>query len=220
MSTGTLFDMQSQMPMFTGVPLVEELRPRVLADLVGLVKVKAALTKWLKAPRSQAFLFVGPPGVGKTVAAECLARELNATTWTVNSQECKVETLQDLCFHMSFVPASGLNGFHCAIINEACLMSTAAENFLLSKLCEGMMKNVVWIFTSNDADTKLSERFLSRCLRMDFNSYGSNSEIEARLRETWDRKMPGIPAPAAIKKCVCGNLRESYNRLELLLLEN
>jgi replication-associated recombination protein RarA len=221
MSTGTLFDMQSQIPMFTGVPLVEELRPKRIADFIGLKGPKAVLTKFIASPRPCAFLFSGPSGCGKTTMGQALALELNATLWEVNSQRCNVAALEEVCYHMAYIPQSGVNGFHLCNVSEADLMSNAAENFLLSKLdSSGMMANVIWVFSGNDVDAKLSERFRSRTLRLDFSPYGSAGEVEAKLREAWDKKMPGIPAPAALKKAVSGNIRDAYQKLEVLMLEN
>lgn len=153
--------------------------------------------------------------------AQALGAELNATVWEISSQRCNVAALEEVCYHMAYIPKSGIDGFHLCNVSEAELMSPAAENFLLSKLdSSGRMANVIWVFSGNDVDEKLSERFRSRTLRLDFSPYGASAEVEAKLREAWERKMPGIPAPAAIKKAVSGNIRESYQRLEVLMLEN
>jgi DNA polymerase III gamma/tau subunit len=48
------------------VRLVEKHRPRRVEDFVGHPRIKAVLSNFVKRPYPQAFLFSGPPGVGKT----------------------------------------------------------------------------------------------------------------------------------------------------------
>ena len=54
------------------VRLVEKFRPHRIEDFVGHPKIKAVLSKFVKDPYPTAFLFIGPPGTGKTVTlVEC-----------------------------------------------------------------------------------------------------------------------------------------------------
>ncbi len=48
------------------MPLSEKYRPRAIADFVGLDKPKRILAKFAANPYPSAWLFIGPPGTGKT----------------------------------------------------------------------------------------------------------------------------------------------------------
>jgi replication-associated recombination protein RarA len=213
----TLFAMDSQRDMEFPVPLTQEFRPMRIEGFIGLEKPKKVLASLVRRPRACALLFVGSSGSGKTTLAQAFSAELNATVWEVNSQECNVERLREVAFHCSFVPKAGLAGYHVVIVNEADCMSDAAAKFLLSKLdSSGQLKNVIWIFTANSTE-RLEERFLSRCLKLDFNSYGAGSEIADFLSRIWQLKAPNAEAPN-FKKLAVGNIRESLQRLECELL--
>ena len=71
-------------------PLSEKYRPRVIGDFAGLEKPKQILGKFAANPYSSAWLFVGPPGVGKTTMALALAEMLRAESHHISSQQCNV----------------------------------------------------------------------------------------------------------------------------------
>ncbi len=195
--------------------LAEEFRPQIIADFAGLEKPKKVLTKLVTNPRECALLFQGAPGTGKTSMAYAYARAIGAEVHHVGSAECKIDTLQELVRMCQYVPLSG--GFHVVIVDEADVMSDTAQKYLLSKLdSTEPCPRTVWIFTCNAID-RLEERFLSRCIKLDFNSYGSSGEIVSLLERIWNQKAPDAPKPN-FKKLACGNVREALMRLESELL--
>jgi replication-associated recombination protein RarA len=201
--------------------LTEEFRPRRIAEFVGLEKPKKILGKLLAQPRSCALLFLGAPGTGKSTLAMAFAAELGAELTHIGSQECKLDVLQDTvsrCQRVAFNFTTGKAAtFHVVLVDESDCMSDAAQKFLLSKLdSTEACPRTLWIFTCNSTD-RLEERFLSRCLKLDFNSYGSGSEIADLLARIWASKAGDAPAPN-FKRMACGNVRESLQRLEVELL--
>ena len=112
--------------------LSEKYRPQRIAEFVGLEKQRKILAKLAANPYASAWLFVGPPGVGKTSMALALGSELNAELHHVGSQKCNLETLETTVRQCNYVPLSG--GFHVVLIDEADAMSEAAQKYLLSKL--------------------------------------------------------------------------------------
>jgi replication-associated recombination protein RarA len=214
----TLFAMDSQTAMDYGRPLTEEFKPTRIADFVGLEKQKRILSNFVKAPKPCAMLFKGASGTGKTALGQALANELDATLWHIGSQECRVDKLAEIVAHCHYIPKAGLKGFHLVLVDEADVMSDAAQKYLLSKL-DGTepCPSTIWVFTANDTE-RLEERFLSRCtVKLDFNSYGSGDAIADFLARVWNVKAGNAEAPN-FKRLACGNVRESLQRLETELL--
>jgi len=214
----TLFAMESQRSIEYPRSLTEEFRPLKIADFVGLPKIKAVLSNLVKAPRNCSLLFQGSPGTGKSTMALAFSKELNADLWHLGSADCRIEKLQETISRCYYIPRAGLNGFHVILVDEIETASPASINFLLSKMdATEPIPNTILIFTCNDSST-LSERFVSRTLKLDFNSYGASSEIISLLEHVWEQKAGGKPQPN-FRKIAVGNVRESLNRLEVALLE-
>ncbi|HVB56283.1 MAG TPA: AAA family ATPase [Candidatus Acidoferrales bacterium] len=194
--------------------LAGKYRPTKLTDFIGLEKQKKVLSKLVASPRPCALTFVGQSGCGKTSLAYAFASEIGAEVHHVGSQQCKVEQLQELVRFCQYIPLSG--GMHVCVVDEADVMSDAAQKYLLSKLDSfEAVPNTIWIFTCNNTD-RLEERFLSRTMLLEFNSYGACSEIAEFLARVW-KSETDAPLPS-LKKIVCGNIRESLSRLEVELL--
>jgi replication-associated recombination protein RarA len=157
------------------VRLSEKYRPRKVAEFVGLPKAKRILAKFAAHPYACSFLFFGPPGVGKTSMAMAMAGEMGAEFHHLGSQKCNLENLEEICRICQYVPLTG--GFHFVLIDEVDSASRAAQLALLSKLdSTDAPKGTVFVFTCNSTDG-LEPRFLSRCLPIDFSSYGMAGEI-------------------------------------------
>jgi replication-associated recombination protein RarA len=196
--------------------LAEKYRPLRIAEFAGLEKPRKIISKLAANPFPSAWLFVGQPGVGKTSMALALAAELGAEVHHIGSQQCKLETLEDIVRRCNYVPLSG--GFHVVICDEADAMSDAAQKYLLSKLDSSEpVPNTIWIFTSNATD-RLEARFLSRCRVLEFSSYGLNGSLVELLRRVWQAESNGAPEPNLERLSRGNNVRECLMRLELELM--
>jgi replication-associated recombination protein RarA len=207
-----------------GLPesLTDAYRPRTLADFVGLAKHKAILSKLAANPKPCALLFTGGPGTGKTSMAFAFARAIVAEVHHVPSQECKLENLQDIaamCHRVAYDFQTGTPcKFHAVILDEADLMSSAAQNYLLSKL-DGSQPcpATFWILTSNGIE-RFEDRFLSRLIQLPkFNRYGTGSDIRDLLARIWQDRANGAPLPD-FSRVPTGNVREALQWLEVELL--
>jgi replication-associated recombination protein RarA len=124
-------------------PLAEKYRPRTIGDFAGLEKPKRILCKFAANPYPSAWLFVGPPGVGKTTMALAMVETLGAELHHIPSQKCNAQAIDDTCRVCAYVPLSG--GFHLVIVDEADRMTPAAQLALLSKLdATDAPPNTVW----------------------------------------------------------------------------
>jgi replication factor C small subunit len=99
------------------MPLAEKYRPRAIADFAGLDKPKRILANFAANPYQSAWIFIGPPGTGKTTMALALAEMLKAEVHHIPSQQCNVANVEDVIRQCWYVPISG--GFHLVLVDEA-----------------------------------------------------------------------------------------------------
>ena len=199
-------------------PLAEKYRPRAIGEFAGLEKPKRILAKFAANPYPSAWLFVGPPGVGKTTMALALAEKLSAELHHIASQQCTVAAVEDVLRQCWYVPMSG--GLHVVLVDEADKMSAAAQLHFLSKLdATAFPPQTIFVFTCNTTDG-LEPRFLSRTRQLEFSSYGIAAEATRLLESIWQREASGENAPnfARIVKESANNIRDALMFLEMELL--
>ena len=200
--------------------LTEKYRPHVLAEFAGLDKQKRILSKFAARPYPSAWLFVGPPGVGKTVMALAMAEEIKAELHHIPSRECDLAAVQDVCRRCWYVPLGG--GFHVVLIDEADRMTEPAQLAFLSKLnSTAFPPNTIFVFTANGTDN-IEPRFQSRCRVIEFGTYGLAQPATDLLRSVWNSEVgdsESVPDFSRIVKQSANNIREALMNLEPKIME-
>ena len=196
--------------------LSEKYRPVRIADFVGLEKQRKIISKLAANPFPSAWLFVGPPGVGKTSMALALAAETGMELHHIPSQQCNVANVDDVIRQCWYVARSG--GFHLVLVDECDAMSSAAQLAFLSKLdATAFPPQTVFIFTANQTE-RLESRFLSRCRVLEFSSYGLGSDLRSLLQRVWQAEAGNAPEPDYAKLASGNNVRQSLMNLELEIM--
>jgi replication-associated recombination protein RarA len=200
--------------------LTEKYRPHSFSDFVGLDKPKRIMSKFAQCPKSDAFLFVGPSGVGKTTMALAFCEAIRGELHHVPSQTCNVETLETVIRQCHYYPSNG-KSFHVVIVDEADRMSKAAQLHLHSKLdATAFPPNTIFIFTANGTDG-LVDSFLSRCKQIAFQSHGLAEPTAELLERIFTQEAPDAtekPNFLRIVRDSQNNVRNAINMLETEIL--
>jgi replication-associated recombination protein RarA len=200
--------------------LTEKYRPTTTSAFLGLDKAKKLCANLIANPFESYFLFVGASGMGKTTLALALADELAAELHHIPSQNCTVDAIERVYSACQYVPMLGKK-WHLILVDEADQMSNAAQLALLSMM-DGTRKapNTIIIYTCNETE-RLQDRFLSRCIQVDFSTYGVAKDAAKLLEQVWmDEAPPTATAPnfARLVKEANNNVRAALMSLQKELM--
>ena len=222
------------------IPLPLKYRPMTFDDVVGQEHVVRTLRHAIEANRiANAYLFIGPRGIGKTTTSRIFAKALNCTSPNgvepcgkcVNCEEIaagrsldvveldaashnKVEDVRPIIESVQFKPVS--SKFKIFIIDECHMLSTAAWNALLKTL-EEPPPHVRFIFATTEGD-KVLATIVSRCQRFDLRRIQTN-DIVSRLRHVCEREKIDAEEDAllAIARGAEGGMRDALSSLDQLV---
>jgi hypothetical protein len=119
-----------------------------------------------------------------------VADQIGAEVRHLGSRQCNFETLEQLCFDCQCVPifralAGSPRALWFIIVDEVDQITETAQYLLLSKLDSTQeVPNTVFVFTCNSTN-KLEARFVSRCIHLDFSTYGMSKQIVEFLEKVW-----------------------------------
>jgi replication factor C subunit 2/4 len=199
--------------------LAEKYRPTKVSDFIGLEKPRKIVEKFSANPKSCAFLFVGPSGTGKTSLALAMCEAVKGELIHIASQHCTVAELEEALRMTAYVPMAGKK-FWFVLVDEADQMTEKAQLALLSKLdATGFPRQTIFVFTCNSIE-RLEARFLSRCMQIEFSSYGMSEDITSFLEHVWHAEGGSADCPdlKRLAKETRNNVRDCLMRLEVELL--
>ena len=208
--------------------------------MVGQDHITRTLQNGVAANRlAQAYLFVGPRGIGKTSTARILAKALNCVNGPTTTpcgicDACKeitdgrsldvieidgasnngVENIRDLRDNAAYVPARG--PYKIYLIDEVHMLSTGAFNALLKTL-EEPPPHVKFIFATTEAQ-KLPATITSRCQRFDLRRIPADLIAKHLTFIAKSEKISLDPAAAeTIARGAEGGLRDAESMLDQMV---
>lgn len=161
--------------------LASKWRPKSFAEVVGQPVIVSILSRQIETKTfKQAYLFVGPPGCGKTSMSRIIANSINngeSEPIEIDAASNNgVDAIRDLIDDAQQTAIDA--DYKVYIIDECHMLTTAAWNAGL-KLIEEPPSHVIFIFCTTNPD-KIPETILTRVQRFDFNRI-SNVDISNRL---------------------------------------
>ena len=229
------------------VALTLKYRPMTFDDVVGQEHVVRTLRNAIAAGRiANAYLFIGPRGIGKTTLSRIFAKAVNCQHaegapksvepcgQCVNCREIaagtsldvteldaashnKVEHVKPIIDAVQFRPVS--SKYKIFIIDECHMLSNQAWNALLKTL-EEPPEYVRFVFATTEGD-KVLPTIISRCQRFDLRRIQTN-DIVARLKHVCEKE--GIDAEEdallAIARGAEGGMRDALSSLDQLVSFN
>lgn len=212
-------------------------RPQIFEEVVGQEHITRTLQNAIRENRvAQAYMFVGPRGIGKTSTARILAKALNCSGGpTANpcgtcdscieiaegrnldvleidgASNNGVENIRDLRESAAYSPARG--PFKIYLIDEVHMLSAGAFNALLKTL-EEPPPHVKFIFATTEAQ-KVPATITSRCQRFDLRRIAAD-DIATHLGTiaTAEKISLDPEAAAAIARAAEGGLRDAESMLD------
>ncbi len=215
-------------------------RPMTFDDVVGQEHVVTTLRHAIEAKRiANAYLFIGPRGIGKTTLSRIFAKALNCTSPNgvepcgkcTNCEEIaagrsldvteldaashnKVDDVKPIIESVQFKPAT--SRYKIYIIDECHMLSNSAWNALLKTL-EEPPEYVRFIFATTEGD-KVLPTIVSRCQRFDLRRIQTN-DIVSRLKHVCANE--GVEAEEdallAIARGAEGGMRDALSSLDQLI---
>ncbi len=212
-------------------------RPQTFEQVVGQEHITRTLQNAIRESRvAQAYMFVGPRGIGKTSTARILAKALNCQSGPT-SEPCGtcsscleiaegrsldvmeidgasnngVENIRDLRENAAYSPARG--PYKIYLIDEVHMLSTGAFNALLKTL-EEPPEHVKFIFATTEAQ-KVPATITSRCQRFDLRRIPTEA-ISNHLASIAENEKIVLEKAAAdaIARAAEGGLRDAESMLD------
>ena len=215
-------------------------RPQKFSDMVGQEHIAQTLRNAIMTGRiAQAYLFVGPRGIGKTTSARIFAKALNCKH-PVNGEPCcecdscvsianessvdvieidaathtQVEKAREICEEVLHLPIA--SKYKIYIIDEVHMLSKSAWNALL-KTIEEPPEHAKFIFATTEVN-KVLPTVISRCQRFDLKRIPTNL-IAERLALIARTEGVQISSSAidVIARAADGGMRDAQSLLDQMI---
>ena len=197
----------------------EKYRPRTLDDVIDQKEIVERLKGFIRARSMPHCLFAGPPGIGKTTTAHCLAHDLFGNAFAESfaelnaSDERGIDIVRERVKSFARTRALGEMPFKILVLDEADNMTGDAQQ-ALRRTMERYTETCRFILACNYS-SRIIEPIQSRCAPFRFLPL-ADEDIAERLRaiaksEKVEIVETGVQAILEESK---GDLRKAYNILQ------
>ena len=221
-------------------PIARKYRPQTFQDVLGQKAVVQTITNALRLNKvSQAYLFCGTRGTGKTTLARIFAKALNCANRKIEEPCCQcsscleiascrsldvieidgasnrgIDDIRNITESSLYAPSSGKYKIY--IIDEVHMLTKEAFNALLKTL-EEPPASVKFFFATTEPH-KLPPTIISRCQRFDLGRISSQL-IEEKLSSITKEmnKSSQAAALALIAHYAAGSMRDAQSMLDQIL---
>lgn len=163
---------------------VVKYQPDKLSDVIGDHKIK--IMEYLKEPSSiPHFLFYGTtPGVGKTLTAKLIIKELGVDYLILNSSDDrKIESVREKVKEFAMTASSKPGLRKIILLDEADGMHKLSQD-ALRNIMETFAKNCLFVLTANYVN-RIIDPIQSRCTTIEFAN-PNKDEIKVHLKKICD----------------------------------
>ena len=219
-----LFETESQRNLEYSETLAEKYQPQDLDGFIGLEKQRKMLANLAArgTTGTTGILMHGSTGTGKTSCAFAFSRLADCEIHHLPAQDCKLDELQrvaDMCARYPYDWKVGRPCKHHAIIvDEADLLHSSSQNFLLSRLDNSAPLPFTFVLLTCNSLERFEPRLISRLIQLPkFSGYGISQGVKDLLTRIWKERAGDAPM-VDLDGVPTSSVREALSWLDTQLL--